>query len=89
MNDDSMRRNHIQVYKCFECGNKLNLTYDFKDGVELGDSWESGDPTGATCLYQTIMIHPCKNCIDKHTAPAKQLAQAINQLTKKVESDNE
>lgn len=76
-----MRSNLITQFFCSECGRQLNIKYDNDDvptAIRRGDV----SITDAECRYNQIYIEPCCFCIEKHTKPAKKLAEAINQLVK-------
>jgi hypothetical protein len=77
-----MRTNLITHFYCSNCGNQINFDYDKDDSpkkVEANRQTET-EPTGACCRYNRILVEPCKHCIEKHTRPAKDLANAIKAL---------
>lgn len=77
-----MRQNLIFHLHCSECGSILNMrTYNEKR-TEPHDLIIDGEPTGAACNYSRISVEPCRQCIEKHTRPAKQLSSAIEALSK-------
>lgn len=78
MTDNHGRHTLITRFFCADCGAPLNLTYDRKQG----ESWEQGDPTGASVRYDALLVEPCHGCVSKQIAPAKRLAEAIAELGK-------
>ena len=80
-----MRNNLITRLMCDECGLLLNLVLDQdvkSDHPIEHQSPQPPEPTGAACYHtSTVYVEPCKRCIQKHTGPAKQLAEAISALT--------
>ncbi len=79
-----MRTNLITHFYCSHCGNQLNVCYDEEKSprkVEAQHQTEI-EPTGAACRYNKILVEPCRHCIEKHTKPAKALANAIKELAR-------
>ena len=72
---------------CAECGSVLTLAYeaDVAAKAEAYGTYGSEhdrEPTGAAVRYvPPIFVVPCKVCIEKHTGPAKRMAEALKQLT--------
>ncbi len=75
MTDNYGRHTLITRFFCADCGAPLNLTYD-----KANEAYQSGDPTGAAVRYNALLVVPCAGCIGKHTAPAKRLADAVQEL---------
>lgn len=82
-----MRNNLVMRFRCSECGRLLNLCYEKDvdrekhDGMHIETS-SPPEPTGAAMVVNnSLYIEPCRNCIEKHTGPAKKLAAAIKSLT--------
>lgn len=78
-----MRTNLIMHFHCSECGKQLDLAYENEAEVKPGSvdnlHQKPPEPTGAKILYTPqISIRPCRNCIEKHTGPAKRLAEALS-----------
>lgn len=78
-----MRTNLITHFYCATCGHQLEVEYDEEESprkVET-ENQTTREPTGAACRYNRILVAPCRQCIEQHTKPAKQLADAIKALT--------
>lgn len=73
-----MRTNLITTFHCFDCGKKLEV--DYGEGVKTESPYSQGDPTGAAVMYSKVVVKPCRSCIEKHTGPARKLAEAIKEL---------
>ena len=84
-----MRNNLITRFYCSECGERLILLDEDEQKVENKiysygrfDKEEPVNDIGACNRVIKIQVEPCRQCIDKYTAPAKKLLDGINELTK-------
>lgn len=78
---DEMRTNLITHFHCSDCGNQLIVKYNGDDSPQKislpGSKQTDKEPTGAACRYIHILVQPCQPCINKHTEPARKIADAI------------
>lgn len=77
-----MRTNLITHFHCSKCGHQLKVEYPTNESPRLVDDREqtTQEPTGAACMYNKIIVEPCKKCIEKETGPAVALASAIREI---------
>lgn len=81
MSKDLARNHLITRLYCFDCGNQLDLTYDDRKKKDAPfDQGENDEPSGGYKMVNKITVHPCRHCIDKYTAPAKALVNAVKQI---------
>lgn len=81
----SSRTNLIMHFHCSECGNQLTIDYPKEAKTPPVDNWGAPqtpkEDTGAACFYTPkISIAPCRHCIEKHTAPARKLVEAVRDM---------
>lgn len=79
MSDDFSRTNLVTSFICTGCGKNLTLSFD-KLGDRAPAAQTSHGMGGAYVLENRIHVHPCKTCIDKATAPARAISDALKQL---------
>lgn len=77
--------NLLLRFNCSKCGERLTIVYDGKPTKEpnkddLYDSQEDPRPGIMACEPPRLSIEPCWACINKYTAPAKQLMEAVQTL---------
>lgn len=77
---DSMRYNLVTNFKCVNCGNKLELSYEGNKNSDYKPETYDGI-TGAKKVEMSIYIHPCRKCYDEATAPIKALQSILNAKT--------
>lgn len=77
-----MRTNLITHFYCSNCGSQLAVAYDSPDlpAAKPAKRQTFDEPTGADCRYVKLFVEPCRACIDGELEPARQLANAIQQL---------
>lgn len=84
MSGNFMRNKLIVSFNCTDCGGQLHFSYEPRKDVK-GKYDASGDPTGAeVCYAPNMWVEPCRHCIEKHTKPAKQLAEALENFKANV-----
>lgn len=74
--NDFSRRNLVTSSICTGCGANLTLSFD-KLGEHAPDAETSHGAGGAYVLENRIHVHPCKTCIERITAPARAISDAI------------
>ena len=74
---DNQRYDLCVNFVCTECGSKLT----FATGEKTETKYDNGGQWAGNTI-KAFGVHPCRHCIEKHTAPAKMLAESLKELTK-------
>lgn len=80
--EDDRRVYHITSYVCYQCGEKLRMSYEKplkqRNAFDEDANSEPKPAGGTLAKEEQITIHPCKTCYK----PFREFNQALNNLVK-------